>query len=150
MELPKKKRCRICRKKFRPDPRVGPRQQACSRKSCQQKRRAQTQASWRARNPAYPKAYQLKKRATLTQAASDGELDATGEPVRRPEPLAVPSPLESIPWDFAQDEIGVVATDLLALLGLLLLRLAKDQRKGETPLSIGTYTPVSDVVRKDE
>lgn len=85
----------------------------------------------------------------MAQAASDGELDATGERVRRPEPLGVPSTLASIPWDLAQDEIGVVATDLLALLGLLLLRLAKDQSKGETPLSICTYTPVSDTVRKD-
>lgn len=125
MELPKKKRCRICRKSFRPDPRQGSRQKACSRSSCQQKRRAETQARWRAANPDYFTAYRLTQRGVQARASERGELDEGGAPVRRPPPLRVPAVFQQVPWDQAQSEVGVATTDLLALVSLILWRLQK-------------------------
>jgi hypothetical protein len=125
MELPKKKRCLVCKKMFRPDSRVKDRQRVCSEEDCQHKRRSKTQASWRARNPDYHNGTLLKKRATHAQAAAQGAQDERGEPLRPPAPLKVPPALASIPWDFAQDELGSAGSDLLAILALLLLRTQK-------------------------
>lgn len=125
MELPKKKRCRICRKAFRPDPRQGSRQKACRHASCQRKRRAETQAKWRAANPDYFTAYRLTRRSVQALACEREELDESGAGVRRPAPLRVPSVFQRIPWDQAQSEIGVPTTDLLALLALILWRMQK-------------------------
>jgi hypothetical protein len=135
---------------FRPDCRVKDRQRACGREACQRQRRRQTQASWRDRNPTYPSAYRLKKRAVTAHAAQEGALDARGDPVECPAPLRVPRVLRSIPWDFAQAEIGVATTDLLAVLAMLLLAVVKDQIGEEKPLFIGTYAPVGNLERKDE
>ena len=48
-----KKPCRICRKWFRPDVRVGKRQRSCGRTECQQVLKKKRLAKWRARNPDY-------------------------------------------------------------------------------------------------
>ena len=56
----RKRPCRICRRWFKPDNRVGDRQHACGEADCQQARRQKTQASWRARNPTYAVAYRLQ------------------------------------------------------------------------------------------
>ena len=150
MELPKKKRCCVCRKKFRPDPRVKDRQRACSREACQRQRRSQTQASWRARNPDYRNGSQLKRRSAVAQAAHRGDQDGSGNAVRVPAPLAVPADLAPIPWDFVQAEIGVSGCDALAILAVLLVRLVKDQIETEKSLFMRSYTSVGDSVGKDE
>lgn len=150
MDLPKKKRCCVCRKAFRPDSRVGDRQRACGRVSCQRQRRRETQARWRARNPTYQKSYRLKRRAAVARSAQAGELDADGTPVETPEPLRVPAILRSIPWQEAQSELGVVTTDLVAMVALLLWRVMKDPIGGETPWLKGTYASVGGLARKDE
>jgi len=140
----------VCRRMFRPDCRVKDRQRACRREGCQHQRRRETQANWRARNPTYLSAYRLKKRAATAQAAQDGAVDARGDPVDCPEPLRVPRVLRSIPWDFAQAEIGVAATDLLAVLAMLLVAVVKDQIGAEKSLFMSTYVPVGNLERKDE
>jgi hypothetical protein len=150
MDLPKKKRCCVCRKSFRPDNRVRDRQRACGRESCQRQRRRETQARWRARNPTYQRSYRLSQRAAVARSAQAGDLDADGAPVKPPEPLRVPPILQSIPWDVAQSEIGVLTTDLVAMVALLLWRVMKDPMGGETPLLKGTYTSVGGIARKDE
>jgi hypothetical protein len=108
----KKKPCRICRKWFLPDVHVGARQRTCSRPECQVARRKKTQAAWRARNPDYFVEWRIQTRA---------------EPERPPEPLRLPSPLSSLPWDIAQIEFGIKGADFIAVMGKLLLRSAKDQ-----------------------
>src|SRR5712692_4106916 len=94
--------CRICRKWFRTDPRVGDRQRACSSRECQAKRRKRTQAAWRAANPEYFAAQRIQARA------------ASPPPV---EPLRVGRPLDRLPWDLAQDQFGVQGADFLGVLG---------------------------------
>ena len=70
----RKKPCAICRRWFRPDPRIGARQRACSTPECQTTRRRKTQSSWRARNPEYAAGYSIQQRALRT--------DPPAEPLR--------------------------------------------------------------------
>jgi hypothetical protein len=112
----KKKPCRICRRWFRPDVRVGSRQHTCNRPECQVARRKRTQANWCARNLDYFTARRI-------QARDRGE--------RTPEPLRLPSPLASLPWDIAQTELGPKGADFVGIMGALLLRATKDQFKGQ-------------------
>ena len=138
--LPKKKRCCVCRKLFRPDPRVGDRQRACSAKDCQRRRRLQTQASWRARNPSHQASYRLQKRALDAEAAQEA-----GKPaVTPPSPRRLPSDLATFPWDRAEPALGFAGADLLSLLVVQLVRLVnelKDQRPVEKPLPMQAYAP---------
>ena len=112
MPAPRKRPCSICRHWFRPDPRVGPRQHACSQPECQAARRQRTQAKWRAKNPEYAAGYRIQQR---------------GAQERPPEPLRLPAPLGRLPWDVAKDEFGRKGSDFIAVMGALLVRTAKDQ-----------------------
>jgi hypothetical protein len=120
----KKRPCRICRRWFFPDRRIGGRQRACSERSCQVARRAQTQASWRRRNPDYFTARRLQLRRVCEE---DGAAL---------EPLQLPPPLSHLPWDIAQDEFGPVGSDFIAHLGRVLLRSGQDERRAQLPASI--------------
>ena len=107
-----KKPCRICRRWFQPDARVGKRQLACGRPECQTARRQKTQADWRKRNPEYAIAWRLDQRAAQTPP---------------PEPLGFPAPLNQLPWEFAKDQFGPQGTDFIGVRSTLILRAAKDQ-----------------------
>ena len=115
-----KRPCRICRRWFVPDRRVGRRQRACSVPACQIARRAKTQASWRRRNPDYFIAHRVQRRRVQAEHASDVVL-----------PLVLPAPLSQLPWDLAQEEFGVVGTDFLGHLGRVLLGAVQDQKAGQ-------------------
>src|SRR5450432_3472932 len=108
----RKRPCTICRRWFRPDPRVGVRQRACGQPNCQTTRRQKTQANWRNRNPGYSIAWRIDQRATQTEA---------------PETLRLPPPLNQLPWNFAKDQFGPQGTDFIGIMGALILRAAKDQ-----------------------
>ena len=114
MPVARKRPCCICRRWFRPDNRVGSRQQACSKPECQAIRRRKQQAAWRARNPDY-----FSGRRIQARGASD----------KPPEPLRLPSPLNQLPWDIAQYEFGAQGADFLGVMGGLLLRSAQSQLK---------------------
>ena len=109
-----KRPCRICRRWFYPDPRVGQRQRACSSPECQTSRRQKTQARWRAANPSYLAAYRIDQRNPAEPAAS-----------AEPEPLRVPVPLNKLPWYIAKDEFGGKGADFIAVLSKILLSAAK-------------------------
>jgi hypothetical protein len=53
MKAPNKKKCSVCRRMFRPHPKVGERQKICSKTECQQKRKEQNQDEWKRKNPEY-------------------------------------------------------------------------------------------------
>ena len=109
----RKRPCAICRRWFRPDPRVGDRQHACGKPGCQISRRQKTQASWRRRNPGYAIAYRIDQRAAQPQPPT--------------EPLRLPAPLNQLPWQFAKDQFGSQRADFIGVMGALLIRTAKDQ-----------------------
>jgi len=104
--------CSICRRWFRPDPRIGFRQQACRRPECQIARRKKKQKAWRERNPDYFIARRIK--------------DRSGQD-RPPEPLRLPPPLSRLPWDIAQSQFGTEGADFIGILGAVLLRSAQSQ-----------------------
>ena len=108
----RKKPCRICRRWFQPDPRVGGRQRACRKPECQTARRQKTQASWRDRNPGYGIAWRMDQRTA-------------GIP--SPEPMRLPIPLNQLPWSVAKDQFGVQGADFISVMGALIIRTAKDQ-----------------------
>lgn len=108
--------CRFCRKWFRPHPRVGERQRACSAAECRKKSRASTQAKWRSGNSSY-----FVARRIVARGASE----------RAPEPLRVRRPLDRLPWDLAQDEFGVQGADLLGVFGRLLTGYAQDEIRAQ-------------------
>jgi len=100
----RKKPCRICRRWFRPDNRVGDRQRACGRPDCQRARRQKTQARWRCRNAGYATAHRIAQR----------NLDKAAEPVR------TPPPLNQLPWDLAKDQFGGQGADFIGVMSALL------------------------------
>src|SRR5271170_4925552 len=108
----RKKPCRICRRWFQPEPRVGGRQRACSRPECQSARRQKAQASWRGRNPGYAIAWRIDQRAAQTHP---------------PEPLRMPAPLSRLPWDVAKIQFGLQGADFIGVMSALMVRAAKDQ-----------------------
>ena len=112
--MPLKRPCRICRRWFQPDPRVGGRQHTCGKPECQTIRRQKTQASWRARNPDYAAAYRIDQRHP-------------GPPAPPPEPLRLPPPLAKLPWDLAKDQFGPKGADFIGVMSALVLRATKDQ-----------------------
>jgi len=50
-----------------------------------------------------------------------------GERPRRPPPLRMDARLVEVPWDLAQDEIGVQVTDFIATTAKVVLRVVKDE-----------------------
>jgi hypothetical protein len=44
-----------------------------------------------------------------------------------PDPLTLPPPLSSLPWDIAQETFGVTGSDFLGHLGRVLLISAQDE-----------------------
>ena len=108
----RKKPCCICRRWFRPDPRVGLRQQACREPDCQVARRKKKQKAWRKRNPDYFIARRIQDRSRQD---------------RPPEPLRLPPPLSQLPWDIAQSQFGTEGADFIGVLGKVLLLAAQSQ-----------------------
>src|SRR5438128_5304665 len=109
----RKRPCTICRRRFRPDARVGDRQRACTKPECQTARQQKTQASWRSRNSGYAIAWRIDRRATQAQQPSES--------------LRLPAPLNQLPWEFAKDQFGVQRADFIGVMGALILRATKGQ-----------------------
>ena len=129
-----KRPCRFCRKWFLPDPRVGSRQRACSWAKCQSQRRAETQASWRQRNPEYFIARRIVER----------------DAAEAPSPLRVPAPLSKLPWDLAQDQFGVQGTDFIGVMGRMLHGYAQDQYKAYLVGSVEDPDGLPPLERQDQ
>lgn len=127
--------CCICRRWFRPDPRVGARQRACQQPECQAARRRETQAAWCARNPGYFAGRRILARSALAQA---------------PEPLRLPPPLSQLPWDIAQDQFGVKGADFIAVMGALLVRSTQDQFRRYPPESTSLPNALMQSVLQDQ
>ena len=93
-----KKPCSVCRRWFRPDPRVGARHRACS-EACSRERRQKTQAAWRRRNPDYFVARRLTERSRE----------------KRRDPPRVSGLWRRVPWDLVQSEFGTEGADLIGV-----------------------------------
>src|SRR5262245_25094164 len=112
MSEARKRPCSICRRWFRPDPRIGSRQRACRNPDCQTTRRKKKQRAWRENHPDY-----FNARRILDRSQQD----------RAPEPLRLGPPLNQLPWDIAQSQFGIQGADFIGIFGRVLLQAAQSQ-----------------------
>ena len=101
--------CRVCRRWFRPDPRVGKRQKTCGRFECQKERKRQKDAQWRKNNPNYWREDRFRKRIIKPEAEA---------------PTPSP-PTSKIAWSVAQAEIGLEPAVIMEESGRLLVEWAQ-------------------------
>lgn len=124
-----KRPCSICRRWFRPDPRIGSRQRTCKNKDCQTSRRRKRQKAWRKTHPDYFIRKRIEKRGSQNPP---------------PDPLRMPAPLSKLPWETAQFEFGVQGADFIGHLGIVLLESAQSQFEAYVTDSkgpVGTLPP---------
>ena len=121
----RKRPCSLCGSWFQPDARVGARQHACSGAECQQRRRRRKQAQWRRRNPDYFVARRWT--AAVDDAAEAG-------------PGRSPAPLEQVPWDVVQSQMGAKAAVIIGLLLRVLVLHLQSQMLAQS-LAITAKSP---------
>jgi len=111
----KKRPCRICRKWFTPNPRVGNRQKTCGSKECQKKWHAKKCSQWNRQNRACFQATNLSKKL---QAVKNQET-AIGKPPFQLPKLGI-SP--KLPQEVIQEVIGAQQFVIVDYLSQVLLR----------------------------
>jgi len=105
-----KRPCRICRKWFSPDNRLGDRQKTCGDKECQSKWHAKKCAEWNKKNRSYFQAIYLSRKLQVTQPLSiPADRDAA---LSNPDKICLVNPPSSrfapkLPRDVIQEVIGV-------------------------------------------
>jgi len=104
----RKRPCRICRKWFYPDPRVGDRQKTCGDKDCQVKWHSKKCAEWNQKNQAYFREVYLSKKLSavnVTTGTDDYHPPLPNTPKRDFQPL---SSVRSsrLPSNLIQEVIG--------------------------------------------
>ncbi len=110
------KPCSVCRRWFTPTARVGDRQRTCGEPSCRREQKRRTQAGWTARHPDY-----WAERRVRAQA---DRLATERGPLRGP-----PPGLREIPFELAQDAMGVQAFVIIVLLARIQHRATQDAIK---------------------
>lgn len=84
-----KRPCRICRKWFIPNPRLGERQRTCGAAECQKQWHKRTCADWNRKNRDYSRENYLRKRLQIAVAAQSSHSSPQSPPSPAfPEPVA--------------------------------------------------------------
>lgn len=115
----KKRPCRICRKWFAPNPRVGNRQKTCGAKECQDKWHAKKCSQWNRQNRACFQATNLSKKL---QAVQNQETAIGKPPPRLPKSGISPK----LPQEVIQEVIGVQQFVIAEYLSQVLLRSVQE------------------------
>lgn len=113
--MARKRPCRICRKWFRADPRVGVRQRTCGAPSCRRDWHRRSCREWRRRNPDYDRDDRLRRRLRPAREASGGD------------------PLARLDWDAARDAIGLQGAVVVEETGRVLVAWARDAMALQRP-----------------
>ncbi len=103
----RKRPCRICRKWFRPNPRVGERQMTCGDKVCQQKWHTKQCARWNRNNSAYFREVYLSKK--LVAVTTSPEVKQTVTDITPSNNISMVQSAKSskLPINLIQEVIGV-------------------------------------------
>ncbi len=129
MGMTRKRPCRICRRWFRPNARVGERQKVCSEPECQRERHRRACARWRDRNPDYDREGRLRRQLRV-------EIE-THDP-------SVSDALAKVDLAVARDVVGLEVTVFVEETARVLVDWARDvvlaQRPGITGKS-GRHPP---------
>ena len=105
----RKRPCRVCRRWFQPEARVGDRQRVCSAAECQRERHRRACADWRARNPDERREEQLRRRLR-------GEDEESSPGARGGAHAAQPGLRLDVVRDAVALEVFVIVDELLRLL----------------------------------
>jgi hypothetical protein len=109
--MARKRPCRICRRWFRPDPRVGGRQRTCGAVACQRAWHRRSCRDWRRRHPDYDRDDRLRRRLQAGERAE----------ARRADPLA------QVDWEVAREAMGLQAAVVVEETGRVLVRWAREE-----------------------
>jgi len=111
----RKRPCRICRRWFRPDPRVGARQRTCGSVACGRAWHRRSCRDWRRRNPDYDRDDRLRRRLRREPESVRGD------------------PLARLDWDVARDATGLQVAVVVEETAQLLVSWARDEMAPQVP-----------------
>ena len=115
--------CRICRKWFQADPRVGSRQRACSSAACQRERHRRACVDWHRRNPGYDCESRLQRRLRR-------------DPPPRPALLPLlASPMRQLDWGVVRDAVGLEVAVVIEESAKVLCDWTRDAVISQPPLN---------------
>lgn len=126
-----KRPCRICKKWFLPDPRLGDRQKTCGDPECQRKRHATKCAEWNRMNRPYFQEIYLRRRLESLEADPDESLPSpcpsgASEPPPRTYPL-------DYPRGVVQEVIGAQQLVIIEYFVRLLVRGVQETIRSQLP-----------------
>ena len=122
----RKRPCRICRRWFRPHPRAGDRQRACSAAACQAERRRRAVAAWRRRHPDYDRDDRLRRRLQAVPRAGASEVD----------------PLARVDWAAARNAVGLEVAVIVEETGRVLASWARNAVTRQLPVLVQESGPL--------
>jgi len=120
-----KRPCRICRKWFLPNPRLGDRQKTCGTPECQQRWHSRKCAEWNRKNRSYFQENYLKRRLESLVAAPS-EPTPSASPPPEPEPPFQPVPPLDYPREVVQEVIGAQQLVIIEYIVRLLKRSVQE------------------------
>ena len=121
----KKRPCRICRKWFTPNPRLGDRQQTCGAMKCQRRWHARKCAEWNRQNPAYFKEIYLRGRLESFGSGPPARSPSSCPSCRINDPPRRSSPLD-LPQEVVQEVIEVKQLIIIEYIVRLLTRSVQE------------------------
>lgn len=124
-----KRPCRICRKWFKPDPRVGERQKTCGSQTCQDKWHTKKCAEWNGKNPSYFREIYLSKKLALVESSGTA---AKSQPpptnINRSKSIGQkPLKPSQLPRNLIQEVIGAQQLVIIEYLTQLLLNSFQEE-----------------------
>ncbi len=121
----KKRPCRVCKKWFAPNPRVGSRQKTCGAKECQNKWHAKKCSQWNRQNRAYFQGNHLSKKLQTIQNQESSPGKSPSQPPESGKTL-------KLPREVIQEVIGaqqfVIAEYLARVLLMSVREVIRQQR----------------------
>ncbi|MDA3834655.1 MAG: hypothetical protein PF495_14820 [Spirochaetales bacterium] len=124
----KKRPCRICRKWFRPDPRVEDRQRTCGDHECKRKWHAKKCAEWNRKNRTYAQENYLHEKLALAVSQSDERKkpSAAGATANAPVFVSHPASFPQLPRSLIEEVIGVQQLVIIEYVGQQLFRSVQE------------------------
>jgi hypothetical protein len=131
-----KRPCRICRKWFSPDPRLGDRQKTCGAKACQRLWHAKRCAEWNQENRAYFQEIHLAHRLQQTQDSCTSPPSASP-----PSPPCPTTPISAnfprLPRSTIQEVIGAQQLIIIEYVARILFRSVQEVIRSQQVEVIG-------------
>ena len=129
----KKRPCKVCRRWFRPNPRVGDVQMTCGRPKCKREWHRKKCAEWNRKNREYFKEIYLNNKILAASAKTenpDNQQKVKGKTTRTRFNVG-------LPWQEIQEVMGVKQLVIIEYIIHLLLRAFKEPIKAQAIVNTG-------------